>query len=105
MNERDKLEAAAKAAGISLEWFEGRPMYRRGKAILDWEPEQDSDDSEHMASLCGITLRPASATSGMKAITAIAPDGSHAIGRDYNVHAAARKAVFNCAVLLGEKLP
>lgn len=105
MNEREKLEAAAKAAGISLEWEHEIPFYKRGSHLISWDPENDIDDSQHLADLCGITIRTTSATSGKKLISALAPDGTEVLYRDHSVRNGMLKVVFKCAVLLGVNLP
>lgn len=103
------LKLAATAAGIYLEWDgdpkDWQPMYYKGKTYYAWDPENSDEDSAELAKLCGITVKPPSATSGLKLAIATAPDGTSASGFNVNANAAIRCAIFTCAVCLGvEKL-
>lgn len=103
------LKLAAKAAGINLAWDgdpnNWQPMYYKDGIYRVWNPEDSDDDSAELAKICGITIKPLSATRGLKLAIATAPDGTVASGFNINANAAIRCAIFTCAVCLGvEKL-
>ncbi len=58
MNDRELLEAAAKAAGIRLEWdgppADWVPMYYEGKTYHAWEPLDDDGDALRLAVKLGL---------------------------------------------------
>ena len=53
MTDRELLELAAKAAGLTLEWDgnpeEWMPMYYEGKTYCAWNPLDDNDDALRLA--------------------------------------------------------
>ena len=62
MNDRELLELAAKAAGITLEWDgnpeEWMPMYYKGKTYHSWNPLEDDGDALRLAVRLNMTLIP-----------------------------------------------
>ena len=61
MTEKDKLELAAKAMGLRLEWDgppdKWHPMYYEGKTYHAFEPHTNQADSDRMACKLRIELR------------------------------------------------
>jgi hypothetical protein len=49
MTDRELLEAAAKAADISIGWFGDRPWYVKNKCTVYWNPIEDNADAFHLA--------------------------------------------------------
>lgn len=60
MTDRELLELAAKAAGITLEWDgnpdDWMPMYYEGKTYHQWNPLEDDGDALRLAVKLGIVV-------------------------------------------------
>ncbi len=60
MTDRELLEAAAKAAGLCLEWDghpdKWQPMYYEGKTYHGWNPLTDDGDALRLAVKMGIVV-------------------------------------------------
>lgn len=60
MTDRELLEFAAKAAGITLEWDgnpdDWMPMYYEGKTYHQWNPLEDDGDALRLAVKLGIVV-------------------------------------------------
>ena len=98
MTDRELLEAAAKAAGITLRWIQGpnddeciHPIRRRddGMCEVDWNPLTNDGDALRLAVKLGLFMR--------AAVREIPRDEY-----DAEPYAATRRAITRAAAAIGE---
>ncbi len=108
MTDRELLEAAAKAAGLCLEWDghpdKWQPMYYDGKTYHGWNPLTDDGDALRLAVKLrmGISL-PVHKT--IKADVVVFTDSSVNVREEGNdPYAATRRAIVRAAACIGESM-
>ena len=107
MNDRELLELAAKAAGISLEWDgppdKWQPMYYQGKTYHSFDPLTDDGDALRLAVKLRLVISPTNVTvMAYEPSTMSRGEVYEPIGLD--PYAATRRAIVRAAAEIGRNM-
>ena len=98
MTDRELLELASKAAGITLEWDgnpeEWIPMYYEGKTYHAWNPLDDDGDAFRLGVGCHLFDEHAGFTYELAAQS----------GKNTDLYAATRRAIVRAAAEIGRAM-
>ena len=104
MTDRELLELAAKAAGITLEWDgnpdDWMPMYYEGKTYHQWNPLDDDGDALRLAVRVFLTVEVEDGFTEVLTGIGMAITESH----DGNALSATRRAIVRAAAKIGRAM-
>ena len=112
MTDRELLELAAKAAGITLEWDgnpeEWMPMYYEGKTYHSWNPLDDDGDAFRLAVKLGLLIDCDDVLKDVEAVLVMRNHNDQFIRMNEpygdDPYAATRRAIVRAAAEIGREM-
>jgi len=107
MTDKELLDAAAKAAGVTAPWSEKAQAYRwpEGSEWVEWNPLVDDGDALRLVVKLGLLVSVHHESERMKAhVVVVTPHPHVDVTEPFgDAYAATRRAIVRAAAMLGDK--